>query len=40
MNAHLEKFGVEAYKYISSIHPVNWVLFANAEDLFDNNEYN
>jgi hypothetical protein len=34
-----EKFGEEAVKYIAAIHPVNWTLFGNSVDMYDNNDY-
>jgi hypothetical protein len=34
-----EKFGEDAYAYIALIHPVNWTLFGNLEDLYGSESF-
>jgi hypothetical protein len=39
MNDFLENFGSEYWQYLASIHPDNWTVFGNAEELFENQAY-
>jgi hypothetical protein len=39
MNDFLDKFGSKYWQYVASIHLVNWTVFGNAEDIFENQAY-